>query len=138
MAGSSEDESNLVLCRRRGVFAVLNRFPYINGHLMVVPERHAGLLGDLGPEEVAGLFEVLALAERALEKGMKCSGMNGGWNVGRCAGAGVEGHIHLHLLPRWPGDVNFMTPVAATRVLSESLETTYGKLKPWFEREAGE
>jgi ATP adenylyltransferase len=69
---------------------------------------------------------------------MNCAGMNGGWNVGRCAGAGVEGHIHIHLLPRWPGDVNFMTTAAGTRVLSESLEDTFRKMKPWFEPKGNE
>ncbi len=127
------DPEGLVLCRRSRVLAVLNRYPYINGHMMVAPLRHAAWLSELEPGETVELLETLADAERALREGMRCAGVNGGWNIGRCAGAGVEGHLHVHILPRWPGDVNFMTTNADTRILSESLESTRDRLAPYFE-----
>lgn len=126
------DSENLVLCRTSRVLAVLNRYPYINGHMMVAPLRHVAWLSELEPAEAADLFDTLADSERALREGMRCAGVNGGWNIGRCAGAGVEGHLHVHILPRWPGDVNFMTTTAGTRVLSESLESTRDRLAPFF------
>jgi len=137
IGSSDEDAGNLVLCRWGSAFAVLNRFPYINGHLMVVPVRHLALFSDLSAAEAADVLHVVGLAEKALQSGMGCVGMNGGWNVGRCAGAGIEGHLHLHMLPRWPGDGNFMTTAAETRVISESLESTYARLLPWFAPGAG-
>lgn len=132
IASSTEDAANFVLCREGSAFAVLNRFPYINGHLMVVPVRHVALFSDLTEPEALDILSVVRLAETALREGMNCGGMNGGWNMGRCAGAGVEGHLHVHMLPRWPGDVNFMTTAAETRVLSESLEGTYDRMLRWF------
>ncbi len=132
VAAPEKDADNLVLARRGPVIAMLNRYPYINGHMMVAPARHAGCFGDLAPEELPAFQSLLADCERALREGMRCGGMNGGWNIGRCAGAGVEGHLHLHVLPRWAGDVNFMTVTAGTRVISESLEQTRDRLLPYF------
>ena len=132
IGSSAADRDNLVICRRGGVFAVLNRFPYINGHLMLVPLRHVAHFSELAESEFRDLLSVVSVAEKALREGMSCAGMNGGWNIGRCAGAGIEGHLHLHILPRWPGDVNFMTTTAETRVLSESLQSTYDRMLPWF------
>jgi ATP adenylyltransferase len=132
ISAGGDDEADLVLMRGARVFVVMNRYPYVNGHLMVVPHRHAAWLSELDLAETTELVAALALCETALREGMRCAGMNGGWNVGRCAGAGVEGHIHLHILPRWNGDVNFMTPVAGARVISEDLGTTFARLRPFF------
>jgi len=121
------------LHRRDRFFVVLNRYPYINGHLMVVPEEHIPDLSALHPEDRVTLMNLCVLCETALKEGMNCMGMNGGWNIGGCGGAGIECHIHIHMLPRWRGDVNFMTTVGHTRVMSESLEGTFRKLKPYFD-----
>ncbi|MBN1434045.1 HIT domain-containing protein [Candidatus Fermentibacterales bacterium] len=126
----SHDRENLVLFRREGCMVLLNRFPYINGHLMIAPERHVGYFAGLSGDELRAMTGLIVLAESALRRGMRAEGMNGGWNLGRCAGAGVEGHLHVHLLPRWSGDTNFLTTVAGTRVISESLEESYDLLGP--------
>ena len=136
-ASPSEDAANFVLARSPLLFVLLNRFPYVNGHLMVVPLRHRPDLRSLEPAERAALMEMLTTCERALTEGLRCQGMNGGWNLGSCAGAGIPGHVHLHLLPRWPGDVNFMSSVAETRVMSASLERSYADLLPFFAGDAG-
>ena len=128
------DRENYVLFRNEGFYIVLNRFPYINGHLMIAPLRHAGDLSSLHESELDTMIRLIVKCEKALAEGMNCMGMNGGWNLGSCAGAGIEGHIHFHMLPRWSGDANFMTAVAETRVISSSLEDSYKKLKPFFEK----
>ncbi len=133
IAGSPElDRPNYVLRREAGAFVVLNRYPYIDGHMMVVCTRHLPDMSSLTPEESRTVTELLCNCERALAEGLGCEGINGGWNIGSCAGAGIEGHLHLHVLPRWPGDVNFMTSVAQTRVLSRMLEESYETLVPFF------
>lgn len=138
IGGSPEnDRENFVLHREKNFFVVLNRFPYINGHLMIVPLRHVPDLAGLSDRELEALPGLLARCERSLAEGMKCMGMNGGWNLGGCAGAGIEGHIHFHMLPRWAGDTNFMTTVGETRVLSASLEDSYRRLGPFFSLEGG-
>ena len=129
-----EDSENLVLHRGSHVYAVLNRFPYINGHMMVVPYRHEPELGGLSPEESEELFRVLAAGETALKEGMKCQGMNGGWNAGSAGGAGIPGHLPVHLLPRWSGDTNFMSTVGGIRVVSQSLKKAHEILSPWFRK----
>lgn len=127
------DRENFVLYRQDGFYVVLNRFPYINGHLMIAPLRHAENFGSLSEQELICIFGLIVKCEKALVQGMKCLGINGGWNLGSCAGAGIEGHVHIHMLPRWSGDVNFMTTTAGTRVISASLEDSYNRLKPYFE-----
>lgn len=129
---TGRDRENYVLHREGPVFVVLNRYPYINGHLMIVPLRHAPDLNSLSREESDTMIRIMAMCERALAEGMGCMGMNGGWNLGSCAGAGIEGHIHVHMLPRWSGDTNFMTTVGSTRVLSASLDDSYSRLVPFF------
>lgn len=136
-ASPDDDVKNYVLHREKDFFVVLNRFPYINGHLMIVPLRHAPDLAGLSRRELEALPGLLARCERALAEGMNCMGMNGGWNLGGCAGAGIEGHIHFHMLPRWAGDTNFMTTVGETRVVSASLEDSYRRLGPFFSLEGG-
>ncbi len=130
------DRENYVLYRGPRAYVVLNRFPYINGHMMIVPLRHLPDLGSLELSEREEIMELLVASEEALAKGMKCMGLNGGWNLGGCAGAGVKGHIHVHMLPRWTGDSNFMTTVGETRILSESLDESYERLLPYFGRMA--
>ena len=128
----SNDRENLILHRAEYSFVVLNRYPYINGHLMIVPYRHAGDLSSLNREERIEIMELIVQAEEALRMGMKCQGMNGGWNIGSAGGAGIPGHLHIHILPRWNGDTNFMTTVGAIRVVSQSLESAMDQLTPYF------
>lgn len=132
------DTDNFVLARREDLVVLLNRYPYINGHLMVVPRRHVPDLSSLTPTERAGIMEMLARCERVLYEALGCQGMNGGWNLGGCAGAGIPGHVHMHVLPRWSGDGNFMSTVAGTRVMSASLEQSYATLLPHFRAGGGE
>jgi ATP adenylyltransferase len=123
------DAEALVVERGRTVFAVLNRFPYANGHVMVAPRAHRGTLADLSPGERVELLDVAARLERALRDEYAPHGFNAGLNLGTCAGAGVPGHLHLHLVPRWDGDTNFMTVVSGTRVVPEDLGVTCQRLR---------
>jgi ATP adenylyltransferase len=118
----------MVLARGEHAFAVMNAFPYTSGHLMVAPLRHVQRLGDLTPEEGAGLMALMREATLAVDAAYTPDGQNVGMNLGRAAGAGVPDHLHVHVLPRWSGDTNFMTSVAEARVLPESLPTSYEKL----------
>jgi ATP adenylyltransferase len=107
----------------------MNRFPYAGGHLLIAPLAHKADLGDFTPEERLELFDQLILMQRTLEKLMKPQGFNIGLNIGRAAGAGVPGHLHFHLLPRWNGDVNFMTTAAQARVIPQALDELHGELQ---------
>jgi ATP adenylyltransferase len=126
---SRADRTNLVLARSPRALLMLNRFPYNPGHLMVAVARHAGEVHALTPDEGAELLRLTGLAERALATEYAPHGMNYGINVGRIAGAGVPGHLHLHLVPRWGGDTNFMPAIGETRVLPESLARTWTRLR---------
>jgi len=123
------DEDNHILYRREAVFVMLNAYPYSNGHLMVAPYRHTGDLGDLSPEELGGLWEEARACVALLGRTVNPHGFNVGMNLGRVAGAGFAGHLHLHIVPRWEGDTNFMPVLADTRVLAEALADTYARLK---------
>jgi len=123
---------SLVVHRAEFNFVILNRFPYTNGHLMVVPYQHAASLGELPDETLVEMIRLAREAERRLTEIYHPDGLNLGLNLGRSAGAGVAGHVHLHALPRWTGDVSFMTAVGETRVLPEDLETTWRKLSRAF------
>jgi ATP adenylyltransferase len=128
-----DDEANLIVHRGERSFVILNLFPYTNGHLMVAPFDHIGSITDLDPETVA---EVMGLAQRgmlALERQYEPHGYNVGFNQGRVAGAGVEHHIHMHVVPRWGGDTNFMPVLADTRVMPQTLEQSYETLKGAFD-----
>jgi len=131
--GESEEERALILKKGRHWFVILNLFPYTNGHIMIVAKRHIERLSDITAEEGEELVELLSLCERALHEAYHPEGLNVGANLGASAGAGVVGHLHFHLCPRWTGDTNFMTSLAETRVVSESLEESLKKLAPYFE-----
>jgi ATP adenylyltransferase len=127
-----DDEKNLIVHRAERCFVILNRFPYTNGHLMVAPYAHLATLPELDPETVA---EMMGLAQRAmlvLDGKYGPHGYNAGLNQGRVAGAGFEAHIHLHVVPRWAGDTNYMPVLADTRVMPQSLEDSYAALKGEF------
>lgn len=129
VAAARADRRDLVLARRGEALLMLNRFPYASAHLMVAVRRHAARFGELTAAERTDLLDLVALAERALELEYEPHGVNYGLNVGRVAGAGFPGHLHLHLVPRWDGDTNFMPAVALTRVLPESLADTWSRLR---------
>ena len=112
--------------------ALLNRYPYNSGHLLIVPRRHVTDLTDLSAEELRELFSLVALGTRVLRETYDPEGLNVGMNLGKAAGAGIAGHLHAHLVPRWSGDTNFMTSVHDTRVLPESLLSTRERLLPAF------
>jgi ATP adenylyltransferase len=144
-AGSDEDDGcifcelrgrneELVLLRGRLCFVILNLYPYNNGHLMVVPIRHIAELAATTADERAELMGLVRLAEIALREAYRPHGINVGMNLGRPAGAGVLDHLHIHLVPRWNGDTNFMGVVGNTRVLPEDLSQTAERLRPIFER----
>jgi ATP adenylyltransferase len=135
---SEPDRADLVLVHGRASFVILNLYPYNNGHLMVVPNRHAPNLATLNPEEQVELMRLTRHAEIALTEAYAPQGINVGINLGRAAGAGVPGHLHVHLVPRWSGDTNFMTTIGDARVLPEDLATSARKLRPIFERLAKE
>jgi ATP adenylyltransferase len=123
-----DDRSRLILHRSEHSFTIMNAYPYNNGHLMVAPFRHVGSFGELSAEERTDLMNELALAESLLERAFAPQGMNVGVNLGECAGAGVVGHLHVHIVPRWSGDTNFMPVLGETRVIPELLRQTYDRL----------
>jgi ATP adenylyltransferase len=130
----SEEQSALIVFRGKTCYVILNLYPYNNGHLMVVPNRHIASLAAATTEELCELIELTRRAELALGEAFNPHGMNMGINLGKPAGAGVLDHVHMHVVPRWNGDTNFMTVVGDTRVLPEELPATVGKLRPIFER----
>ena len=129
-----ERNDPLVIHRGTHTFVILNLFPYNNGHLMVVPNRHIGRLADAGPEELSELMALTRAAEMALTEAYAPHGLNMGLNLGKPAGAGVLDHVHMHVVPRWNGDTNFMSVVGETRVLPEELPATADRLRPIFQR----
>lgn len=125
----NRDAENLIVWRSTHCFVILNLFPYTSGHLMVTPYRHTRDLTSLTDAEWLDLGYLTRLCVRALEREYRPDGFNIGFNLGRAAGAGIEEHLHLHIVPRWHGDTNFMATVGETRVLPESLSTTYTRLQ---------
>lgn len=126
---AGDDEREHILLRGRTAYVTLNRYPYNNGHLLVVPYAHVASLEDLPPET---LQEIMVLTNRclaALRRAMKPDGFNLGVNLGKLAGAGIEYHVHLHIVPRWDADTNFMTVIANTRTIPELLDRTYERLR---------
>ncbi len=130
---SGDDEKNRVLYRGKHHFVIVNAYPYSNGHVMIVCNRHVEHFNDLSRDENVEFAELLCRCERALMDAYSPGGINVGANLGRSAGAGVVGHLHVHLVPRWHGDTNFMTAVGETRVISEDLLETYKRLKSRFD-----
>ena len=131
-AAEAKDEENLVVWRGRRTFVLLNLFPYTSGHLMVAPYEHVARLEDAAPETATEMMLVVRTAEKHLRAIYRPEGINLGMNIGKAAGAGIAGHIHMHVLPRWTADSNFMTTVGETRVLPEDLGVTYQKLSRAF------
>ena len=130
----ADREVDIVVLRGRVCYVILNLYPYNNGHLMVVPNRHLAALEALTPDEQTELMALTRLAEMALNEAYRPQGINVGINLGKAAGAGIENHLHIHLVPRWSGDTNFMTAVGHTRVLPEDLGATAARLRPIFEK----
>ncbi len=127
---AGDDIANYVLHRGEHWLVMLNRYPYNNGHLLLVLARHEALLGDCRPDELAEMGRLLAVMERALRTTLRPGGLNCGYNGGASAGAGIPQHLHLHMLPRWSGDTNFMTTVGDTRVIPRTLDQVYAELEP--------
>lgn len=132
-AGQEPSEDNLVLLRTRWAVAVMNRYPYNNGHIMVAPVAHTADLSDLGQDEYLETMELFRFGIRALQGHFQPEGINAGINLGRSAGAGLLEHVHLHIVPRWHGDTNFMPVISGTRVIPEAIVDTYKAIKPLFE-----
>jgi ATP adenylyltransferase len=131
LAEDDDDKAN-ILFRGNDVFVILNAFPYNTGHLMVAPNRHVGDVADMTPEERTELFDVTCKAIEIVRAAMNAHGFNTGMNLGQVAGAGIPGHLHMHVVPRWGGDTNFMPVVGDTKVLPEMLAETAAKLRPGF------
>jgi ATP adenylyltransferase len=129
---TKDDPKHLILHRGRRAFVVMNRFPYNNGHVMVAPSRHVATFEKLTAEEGAELFRLVQKSLAVLRRQLKPQGFNVGANLGRVAGAGVAGHVHIHIVPRWLGDVNFMPLLSETKVISEHLTETYDRLRKGF------
>jgi ATP adenylyltransferase len=129
LAHPEEDAKNLVLWRTERSIVVLNRFPYNNGHLLIAPARHIADFGETTEEEMLELVKLVREAQRALSIAISPHGFNVGLNFGRCAGAGLPGHMHLHVVPRWDGDTNFMSVCSDTKVVSQSLDDLRAELK---------
>ncbi len=129
-----EDNRAHIVCRDRLCYVILNRFPYNNGHLMIVPYAHAATLEDLDAETLAELMALTQLSLRVLREAYSPQGFNVGLNIGEVAGAGIADHVHLHVVPRWGGDTNYVTTLGQTRVIPEWLDQTYERLRPLFER----
>jgi ATP adenylyltransferase len=126
---SAGDEDNFILKRAEFNFVILNAYPYGPGHLMIIPYEHISALDEAGKATRDEMMELTTQAQAAISEAYSPDGINLGMNMGRAAGAGVDAHIHMHLLPRWVGDASFMTAIAETRTMAETLRMTYQKLK---------
>ncbi|MBC8097000.1 MAG: HIT domain-containing protein [Akkermansiaceae bacterium] len=129
IAQSNDDETNYVIARDRTCFALLNKYPYTGGHLMIVPYKQTCELNGLTGDEIADLMKLARRCQNALTQVMRPDGFNIGINLGKCAGAGILEHLHLHVVPRWNGDTNFMPVLANTTVVPEALREVAGKLR---------
>jgi ATP adenylyltransferase len=133
----SDDKNNLILFRGKSSFIILNAFPYSNGHLLIVPFMHTSDLDMLDESVSAELWKHIVLCKNVLKKAYNPDGFNIGINLGRPAGAGIDQHVHIHVVPRWSGDTNFMPVLGETRVISEGLGDTYDSLLPFFKLASG-
>jgi len=127
-ADSQDDAAHLVVTRRKNAFLILNKYPYASGHLMVVPYRRTGRMEDLTDGEALDLWHLALHAQRLLVEVVKAEGFNVGFNLGSAGGAGLQEHLHLHVVPRWSGDQNFMPVIAGARIIPEGLQTLYERL----------
>jgi len=127
-------KGNLTLFKGRITMVVMNKFPYINGHLLVAPIRHLSGLDELSKDEMGELMETVEISTGILKKALAPDGFNIGLNLGKVAGAGVEEHLHFHIVPRWFGDVNALTVFGDVRVIPEHIRATFNKLKPYFDK----
>ena len=127
-ARTSDDAAHLVITRRKNAFLMMNRYPYSVGHLMAVPYRKTADISSLGENEIVELWNLVTHAQALLRAATKAQGFNVGLNLGECAGAGIVDYLHVHIVPRWSGDTNFMPILAGTRMLSEALSALYDKL----------
>ena len=123
-----------VIYEGKSSFVMINRYPYVSGHLMIIPARHIGKIEDLTQEERSEIFTLLDKTVRVLQEAMNPDGFNIGMNIGKAAGAGIEEHLHVHVIPRWEGDTNFMSVVNNIRVIPEDVQTTAAKLVPLFKK----
>lgn len=126
------DEENYILLRGEHTFIILNIYPYTNGHLMVVPYMHTSDLNDLPEPALTEMMLLVRKCVNALHDAMNPMGFNIGMNLGRVAGAGIDDHVHMHVVPRWQGDANFMPVISDTRMIPETLADTYTRLRPFF------
>ena len=133
----ADDKKNFILLRGKHSFIILNAFPYSNGHLLIVPFLHTSELDMLNEQVSMELWRHILLCKNVLKKASNPDGFNIGINVGRPAGAGIDQHVHIHIVPRWNGDTNFMTVLDETRVISEGLRDTYDSLLPFFKELSG-
>jgi ATP adenylyltransferase len=124
----------LVVCEGKNAFIMMNRYPYTGGHLMIVPHRHVCRLEDLTADESLELFAFQNLSIRVLKEAMNPEGFNIGMNLGKAAGAGIDDHLHIHVVPRWIGDANFISVIGQVRVIPEEVTGTAGQLRPIFEK----
>jgi ATP adenylyltransferase len=129
VVAEQDDRKNMIVERAAHWYIIINRYPYTTGHVMVVCNRHLERFSELREDESRELMELLVRSERALVKAYAPDGINVGANLGRTAGAGVVGHLHVHLVPRWQGDTNFMSTIGDTRVVSEGLDESYDRLR---------
>lgn len=136
IARSSDDVANHVVVREKTCFALLNTYPYTGGHLLVVPYRQAGNLDELTDDELCDLMKLTRRCQRVLTKLMNPDGFNIGLNLGKVAGAGIVDHVHLHIVPRWAGDTNFMPIIASTTVVPQALDDLAARLRAGFGAEA--
>jgi ATP adenylyltransferase len=137
-AAAAEHDDPLVVARGRSAFVILNLYPYNSGHLMIVPNRHVASLAELSPAERADVMDLMARAEVAVTEVYRPQGLNIGVNLGKAAGAGIADHLHVHVVPRWTGDTNFMSVVGNVRVLPEEVPASVERLRPVFERLASQ
>jgi ATP adenylyltransferase len=127
-----DDRENLLLFRGQFCFVIMNLYPYNNGHLLIVPNKHTAELSDIDPQIAGELWALVIKGRDALFSAMKPDGFNIGMNLGRTAGAGIDSHLHMHIVPRWNGDTNFLPVIGETKVISQSVYDTFDLLKPHF------
>lgn len=127
-ANATDDAAHLVVARKKSTYLIMNRFPYAVGHLMAVPYQKVAEISQLSTEAKLELWDLAELAQNILRQTVKAQGFNVGLNLGKCAGAGVADHLHLHIVPRWEGDHNFMPVLAETRILPEALDSLYARM----------